>query len=265
MRSLLLLPLLLCPLLAKAQIGRKELRTDTGTVVLHFFRSGGVSTKEWTDKDERWGRSWAYKLDGTVLEEHQTRRFAGHASVQYRYHANGAVSRVEYSDAPDGGIQWYQSTTTYDEAGTCTGFAEQGQDDHGPIPGVVVPGRPYVQEVVVEQRLFVNEVFVVNPTKRACRVVAKAKHPSPGLPGGTWTMAPGDTVRLGTYSMGEVFTPWNEQLTLAIHQVRLKGGRNAMARIRTDEVQASPEHRRHYVVIAGWTRATAKADKTRKK
>ncbi len=248
-------------MLAAAQIGRKEMRTDTGTIVLHFFKSGGVSTKEWTDKEGRWGRSWAYAKDGRVLIEHQTRRIAGHASLDFSYHTNGGISKAHVSEAPDAGIQWYKSITTFDEAGQQTGFSEQGRDNYGPIPSIHAPFTPparkeppLIQEVVEEQRLFVNEVFVVNPTRSACRVLATPRWPSPALPAGIQTMAPGDTIRIGTYTMGEVFSPWKDHLTLDIHEVLLKKKHLATARIRTDEVQAEPERRRYYVVIEGWSK-----------
>lgn len=258
MRLLTIFPLLL-PLLAAAQIGRKELHTDTGTVVLHYFKGGGVSTREWMDKDQRWGRSTAYTRDGRVLFEHQTRRIAGHATVHFSYHPNGGISKAEVSEAPDAGIQWYRSTTTFNEAGERTGFTEQGHDNYGPIPSVTVPTTervpPPVQEIVVEQRLFVNEVFVVNPTRYACRVQATPKAPSPALPGGSYTMAPGDTLRIGSYTMGEVFAPWPDHLSLHISQAVLKHKRTAVATTCTDQVQADPERRRYYVVIEGWTKA----------
>lgn len=237
--------------------------TDTGTVVLHEFTTGQLSTKEWRDQDDHWGRSWAYKKTGEVIFEGQTRRIAGHASVQFSYHPNGAVSKVETSDAPDGGIQWHKSTTTFDEQGNRTGFFEQGQDHYGPIPRVTVqPARlptekPNKQETPEEQHMFVNEVFVVNPTNAAVRVVATPKHPSPAMPGGNWTMAPGDTIRIGSYSMGEAWPDWKEQVELVILQVVLGDRQHAVAHTRTDEAKAGQEHRKLFVVIEGWESVTA--------
>lgn len=249
-----------------AQIGRKELRTDTGTVVLHHFKTGGISTREWTDQDGRWGSSWAYNKRGEVIFHGQTRRFAGHASVRFKYHPNGAVSRVETSDAPDGGIQWYQSTTTFDEEGNKTGFSEQGRDNYGPIPRMDWPPERFrppselplpkeqpKQEVIACQRMFQTELFVVNPTNAAVRVVATPKHPSPAMPGGTWTMVPGDTIRIGTYSLGETWPDWKTMVDLSIVQVVLGDRNKAVARIRNDERSLGEEHRQVHVVIEGWT------------
>lgn len=259
MRTTLTLSSLFLLLSASAQVKGRIFKTDTGTVAIRYFTNGAVSTKQWTDKNDRWGRSWAYKRDGTVIVEHQTRRFAGHAGVTFSYHPNGAISKAEYSDAPDAGIQWYRSTATFDEEGKQLSFSEQGHDNDGPIPHpdmriVRAPGKKgsFPQEAVEEQRLFINELFVVNPTTTACRVVATAKQPSPALPGGTWTMAPGDTVRIGAYTMGETFPDWRTQADLSINEVVLGDRYHAVARIRTDEQRTSSEHRKLFVVIEGW-------------
>ncbi len=248
-----------------AQIGRKELKTDSGTVILHHFKQGGISTREWTDKNDQWGASWAYARSGDVIFHGQTRRFAGHSSVRFSYHPSGAVSRVETSDAPDGGIQWYKSTTTFDEDGHKTGFSEHGRDNYGPIPRLdwppdrsppqpkaPAPKEEPRQEVVECQRMFQTELFVVNPTNSAVRVVATPKDPSPAMPGGTWTMAPGDTIRIGTYSMGEIWPEWKSLVDLSIVQVVLGDRNKAVARIRNDERSLSEEHRSIHVVIEGW-------------
>lgn len=259
--------LLISSSLLHAQGRERTFQTDSGTVVIHYFTDGKVSTRAWTyGPDYRQeGKSWAYDHDGKVLVEWSTRRYAGHSSMDCTYHPNGAVNKVEVSTAPDGGIQWYRGTYTFDEHGRQLNFWEQGHDNEGPIPRpnvrvVTSPEmkEPYKQEVVEEQRMFVNEVFVVNPTRSACRVFVTPKQPSPALPGGTYTMAPGDTLRIGMYSMGEVFQGPEPHLTLDINEVELDRRRKVVARTHLDQVQASAEHRRYYYVIVGWT--TGKED-----
>lgn len=261
MRLLSTLLLLILASTLSAQPKERTFKTDSGNVVVRYFASGQVSTKEWRDKDERWGRSWAYKKNGEMIFEGQTRRFAGHSSVYFSYHPNGAVSKVETSDAPDAGIQWHRSTTTFDDQGNKTGFSEQGHDNYGLIPRpdmriITEPQPPATpqpqQEVVVCQRMFVNELFVVNPTNAAARVVATSKEPSPAMPGGTWTMAPGDTIRIGTFSEGEAWPDWKGLVDLNIVQVVLGDRNKAVARIRTDEAKVSAEQRKLFVVIEGW-------------
>lgn len=243
----------------------RTIETDSGRVVQHYFTTGQVSTQEWTDKDGRFGRSRAFKRDGTVIVDHHTRRIAGHASVHFEYHPNGAVRKAEFSDAPDAGIQWYRSTTTFDDQGDRTGFSEQGHDDLHVIPrpgttftAPVEPVGPTedpvrVPEVAVCQKLFVNEVFVVNSTRHAAKVRVQVMNPSPALGPAVHTLAPGDTVRLGTYTIGETFEGPNIHLAVeAMRVVRNRKRPTASGELRTNEAQVSPEHRRYYMVLSGW-------------
>lgn len=243
----------------QAQGHTKTLSTDSGTVVLHYFTAGQLSTKEWMDKEDRWGRSWAWAKDGRELINYQTRKIGGHASVAFNYHKNGGISKAEVSDAPDGGIQWYRSTTTFDENGQRTGFTEQGHGNDGPIPGVDVRVQPTPQvtiapaeEVVKEQRLFVNEMFVVNPTKWTCKVNVVAEHPSPALTSGDHTIEPGDTLRIGAYTMGEAFAGPENHVRIAVYRKLRKPAYYKMSHFRTNTIQVGPEHRRYYKVMHGW-------------
>lgn len=249
---------LVLPLGIMAQPTEKTISTDSGRVELHYFTFGEISTKAWMDKDDRWGHSWAYKRSGEVIFDGQTRKVGGHASIRFWYYPSGAVSKVETSDAPDGGIQWYESTTTFDEDGQRTGFQESGQDDNGPItrptvtriPPAVV--QPVVPETVYEQRLFVNELFVVNPTKWTCAVDIIVDDPSPALRGGHTTIGPRDTLRIGSYSIGERFSPPDEHVRVFLSRKKGKSRWYRLANYRLHEVQVNPEHRRYYRVVDGW-------------
>jgi hypothetical protein len=250
--SLILVIPLLSSIDLSAQGREKVLNTDTGRVVLHYFTSGQVSTRTWMDKDDRWGRTWAYKRDGSVIVEHQTRRIAGHASVHFEYHANGAISKAEYSDAPDGGIQWYRSTTTFDENGNKTGFTEQGHDNDGliPRPDMRFVEKPQVvgpQKPVAEcQKLYVNEVLVVNSTKWRCTVKVEPKQPSPALPAGTFTLQPGDTLRAGTFTMGETCVDPTNHVTLTVQRAKSKGIKPGPMEVPLlQQQQVSKEHRQY--------------------
>lgn len=257
MRPFFLLLLAALSTVAYTQGRERTFKSDTGTVVVHYFTNGRVSTKVWVDKDDRWGRSWAYDATGKEIFSYQTRRIAGHASAHFSYHHNGAVSKIEVSDAPDAGIQWYRSTTTYDEQGNRTGFTEQGHDNHDIIPG---PGvrvtekpemtEPYKQEVVEEQRMFVTEVFVVNASKYTCRMNVVAKQPSPALQNSDHTMAPGDTVRVGMYSTGEIYEEAEKHLVVSGKRWSKKLKKQVAYRILREEVTAvQPEARKYYLFI----------------
>lgn len=268
MRALLTLTALLLSVLGLRAQGRvRTVETDSGRVVLHYFTTGQPSTVEWTDKDGRFGRSRALKRDGTVIVDHHTRRIAGHASVHFEYHPNGAVSKAEFSDAPDAGIQWYRSTTTFDDQGNRTGFSEQGHDDlhHIPSPGTTFtpPAEPFgpteepvrVEEVAICQKLFVNEVFVVNATRQAAKARVQVANPSPALGPSEHTLAPGDTLRLGTYSVGQAFEAPEKHVTLEVRRVLRNRKRvAAVGALRTEHAQVTPEHRRYFLVVHGWQR-----------
>ncbi len=231
------MPLGLC-----AQGQEKTIATDTGTVVLHYFTAGGISTKAWTDSAGRWGRSSAYNKQGQVIFDRQTRRFAGHASVHFSYHANGAVSKAQVSEAPDGGIQWYRSTTSFDTAGNQTGFDEQGWDNEGPIGPRVAPVLR--QTEVREQEMFTSEYFVV--ARKNCRVHVKPVEPSPAAKEISATMLRGDTLRGGMYSMGEL---WDDPLR---HVTVTATGRNGKRKYRVAHVatvQVNKAHRRYYLIL----------------
>lgn len=238
-------------LLLSAQGKEKTVSTDTGAVVLHYFTTGQLSSKAWMDANDRWGHSWAYDKNGRVIFDRQTRKIGGHASVDFTYHLNGAVSKADVSDAPDGGIQWYRSTTTFDTIGKQTSFTEQGMGNDGPIPGpgIVRPQRPQIvtsptNETVHEQRMFINEYYLV--ARKNCRVQLRPKQTSPAAKDLDATLLKGDTLRGGTYSLGERFAPPLEQLTITATNAK---GRKQYRVQRVQSVQVGEDHRKYYLII----------------
>jgi len=251
MRTTSTLLALASSLLLSAQGRVSTVKTDTGTVVSHYFTTGQLSSTAWTDIDGRWGHSWAYDRSGRVIFDRQTRTIGGHASVTYSYHPNGAVSKAEVSDAPDGGIQWYRSTTTFDKEGQQTGFTEQGMGNEGPIPGPGVrtvrqpPAQPapQVPEAVREQRLFDNAYFIV--ARKNCRVSLRPKQASPAAKDIDAVLLKGDTLRGGSYSVGERFE--QPLAHVAVTATNAKGRRNFTVQ-RVDSLQVDAEHRNYYPI-----------------
>jgi len=237
----------------------RTIETDSGRVVQRLFTTGQVSTAEWTDKDGRFGRSRAFTRDGTVIFDRHTRQIAGHASVHFSYHPGGAVSKAEVSDAPDAGIQWYRSITTFDEEGNRTGFTEESNEllertFTQPIEPVVPKEDPVRKPgVAICQQLFVNEVFLVNATRHAGKAIVKALRPSPALRDSEHTLAPGDTLRLGTYTIGQAFAPPSDQLTAEVRRA-LRNRRKPAATgiVRTDNAPVNDTTQRWYLVVHRW-------------
>lgn len=108
-----------------AQLDCKTITDKSGgSTITCFHENQSVSTLISWDKDYRFGNAKGFDSKGTLLFNVELRKIGGHASVQLKYYKNGQVSSMEYSDAPDGGIQFYESKTTYSELGERTSFHE---------------------------------------------------------------------------------------------------------------------------------------------
>jgi len=108
-----------------AQLNCKTKPTsEGGTEKTCLHKNGKTSTSESWDKDQRFGKMKGFNSKGEEIFSYELRKVGGHASATIDYFPNGQVSKVYYSDAPDGGIQFYNSTSIYNEAGERTDFYE---------------------------------------------------------------------------------------------------------------------------------------------
>lgn len=119
-RQLLLTLYLLFPLTLMAQLNCKKRSENGQEITTCYHKNGKASTIESWDEAHRNGKVEGYTAGGTQLFSYHLRRYAGHASAHIDYHPNGQVSKVEFSDAPDGGIQYFHETRQYDETGQLT-------------------------------------------------------------------------------------------------------------------------------------------------
>jgi len=89
----------------------------------HFYDSGVLSCLEINipaDEDINQVKlEWVYVFDatGNLIWKNARRRFAGYASINLKFHSNGGVRLVEYSSAPDGGIQYFRERCSIDTSG----------------------------------------------------------------------------------------------------------------------------------------------------
>ena len=95
-----------------------------------YFDDGGVSSSRCLHDEGTWGTVRVYNRSGEVIGEWGMLLIPRVSNVELSFHPDGAVRRVRYSSQPDGGIQWYRSTTTYDSAGTVIGVEEEAWDMH---------------------------------------------------------------------------------------------------------------------------------------
>lgn len=161
-----------------AQLNCKNVKqTDGSEVKKCFHKNGKISTMETWDRDKRNGSLKVFNNQGKELCFYNLRHYGGHASALLTWFPNGQVKSISYSDAPDGGIQYYHSTRQFDEVGNQTSYTEDSYDDKLKVQmpttaDTVRPRRPLVEvnrvlEKPKEKRV---DFLIVNKTKSAHQV-----------------------------------------------------------------------------------------------
>lgn len=173
---LILLIVMQTPLFAQLKC-RTVTEPDGSEVKKCFHQNGKVSITESWDKDKRSGSLKVFNNQGKEVCSYNLRHFGGHASASLSWFPNGQVKSVAYSDAPDGGIQYYHSTRQFDEVGNETSFTEDSYDDKLRIPPVTVrdtvkPRRPLVEinRVLEKPKTKRVDFLIINKTKSTQKV-----------------------------------------------------------------------------------------------
>lgn len=124
-------------------------QSDGSTIKQCFHKNGTISTIETWDKDKRFGNLKIFNNQGKELFSRGLRTIGGNASAELTYFPNGQVERIYYSDAPDGGIQYYNATTQFDEVGNQLSFDENKYPYEleilVPVRDTAKPRRPVVE------------------------------------------------------------------------------------------------------------------------
>lgn len=150
-----------------------------------YFKGGKIATSQCFDPDNRWGQARAFSKAGEIIYEKELRRIAGHSSVTFSFYNNGAVKKAEWSSAPDAGIQWYHTSTWFDENGKVIREDHNNWDDHHVT---TVPGSPKTylhqspdkptnpkQETAECAEIWVSELWVTNTAPYSILVTATRK------------------------------------------------------------------------------------------
>lgn len=151
--------------------------TDGSEVKKCFHQNGKIAVIETWDTDKRDGSLRVFNNQGKEVCSYHLRHYGGHASALLSWFPNGQVKSISYSDAPDGGIQYYHSTRQFDEVGNETSFTEDSYDDKLKIPPVTVrdtakPRRPLVEinRVLEKPKTKRLDFLIVNKTKSTQKV-----------------------------------------------------------------------------------------------
>jgi hypothetical protein len=118
---------------SRAQLHCRTTTDAAGTTEICKHANGKKASARFWDVDKRSGFFEAFDATGNSIAKFDLRRFAGHASVDVSYFANGQVARLEYSSAPDGGIQFWHIIMHFDEAGQLISKQDLSQPDGHPV------------------------------------------------------------------------------------------------------------------------------------
>lgn len=176
----------------------------------HYFKNKKVSTTECWDNQKRWGRATAYNAAGEVIYDREIRRFAGSASVAFKYYNSGAVMEAHWHSAPDAGIQWYNKTTYFSEDGKITREVENNYDHMlmtptrpSTPPRPSKPARPDTATTARCAVIYSSEMWFINTTPYTVTVEVKRNYqPSEVY---TVTLKKGEKAKGGQLVLGEQF------------------------------------------------------------
>lgn len=184
------------------------------TLHIHYFQSNEVSALI-VLSDNREGFAKAYSIDGKEIYSKSIRRFGGHESVEFRHFESGGVKEANYSSAPDGGIQWYKSTTYFDEVGNVTGFQENSHEQLlSPLKKI---HAPVVPEVVSCASIHENIIVVHNHSRHTIEYIfTKAGKEQ------TFVFRPGEHKQVISYISAEITQVPNDFYTSTIKMKKNK-------------------------------------------
>lgn len=192
------------------------------------------------------GSATAYDQSGKVIYHRETRRYGGHASVDFTYHANGAVHTAHYSSAPDAGIQWYNSTHYFDPEGRLADVKSQSHEDM--ISTRIDTNRSTYNlpvnpryEVVRCAEIWVTSVWVDNQTADTLRI----EHRLTGMrePAIVTQAAPGSTVKVADLIDAERFANVTERMQITVFNQRNKRKLSIPAKDTREQIVSRTEKR----------------------
>lgn len=175
--------------------------------VYHYFKNKKVSTSQCFDKENRWGKATAYNKLGKIIYESELRHVGGSSSVAFSYYPDGAVEKARWHSAPDAGIQWYNTTTTFSPDGSVIKTEENNYDMSTRVQLMKEPVeyKPQTQkpETASCAAIYSTEYYYINKCKFPVLVQAlRIGNPNDAK---TVVVTVGDTVKGGSFIMAEQF------------------------------------------------------------
>ena len=218
----------------------------------HYFGNKHISTSQCYDKDGRWGKARAYNKAGKQIYEAELRRVAGHASIEFDYYPEGAVSKAKWHSAPDAGIQWYNTTTYFDRSGNIPNV-EHNDYDHSPgttvqLPRLPATVTPQKQATIACAAIYATEYWFINRCKYP--VVVTVVKTGAYATQKNITVAAGDTIKGVEVINAEQFVDIPQQFAFSVRSARRK--RAAPVTRWLPFTQPAASVRRYYLVAEAY-------------
>ncbi|HRF80597.1 MAG TPA: hypothetical protein PL070_10975, partial [Flavobacteriales bacterium] len=100
-----------------------------------------------------------------------------------------------------------------------------------------------IPAVVPCQRMFVNEVFVVNGSSWPVEITVEPRDPSPALQGSKIVLAAGESRMVGTYSVGETFVSPVQRMKVVGMVTNKRGKQRQVGVLMMEERQVDPQRK----------------------
>jgi hypothetical protein len=102
-----------------SQLNCKTLNGQFGDSVICYHAGGQISTVEFKDSDQfNYRTFYAFDTKGNKIFEGGHGYKHGGGSLDLNYHSNGCLYTARATFQPDGGIQYYDVTTYFNEDGS---------------------------------------------------------------------------------------------------------------------------------------------------
>lgn len=189
--------------------------------------NGTLSTIETWDRENRWGHITGFNAAGVQLFRHELRHIAGHATVQLTYYPNGQVKDLNFSTAPDGGIQRYSEYCVFDPTGAliqCTKEQYPHELILEPSPLPDERSLPRTSEVMICAIPSLSVYELVNTTRKKREVHLNAKpHSMISRKSRVLEIKKGERLAVDSALMANLFFPLNDIYQVSIKAKRKKG------------------------------------------
>ncbi len=219
-----------------------------------FFESGYVSTMRCMNSDGYSYTTSAYNEEGQVIDTWQESRMHVLSSVIFTFHPNGGIAKAVYSSHPDGGIQWYRSTSEYNQQGVRVDFTEESSGDNGYEHQTIVPHPKLNQDKSVNAPseemqcavIYTSELWMDNQSGR--NVYLKVRSLSISNDQSQWILLKkGEAKKVGEQIQAQFFESPLNRYSIEIYNRRKKRIKSIQWSVKpTIHDDSAAEHRRRY-------------------